>query len=259
MSNPNLKRLARDVADLARHPLTEDGIYYYHHEDDITKGTAVIRGPDGSQYEDGYFVFDIEYPAAYPTENPKVKFQTQAPCLGVAQSENSRQWSLVRMHPNLYTRGKVCLSLLGTWKGQPWTSCCNIRILLVTIQALLDDNPYAHEPDSHVSDDKVQAYNETVRFHTLYNALALFARDTLPRLPIPLQAQIAPHLTNSIMRTTARLAEEIPKGELPNGERFCSMYSFTTHIDYNLLAALLQSLDAQRQEGEGLSRGREIE
>lgn len=262
MSNPNLKRLARDVAELARKPLTEMGIYYYHHEDNIMKGTAVIRGPEDSQYADGYFVFEIDYPERYPIENPKVKFLTRAPCLGVSDSE--RMPPLVRLHPNLYVRGKVCLSLLGTWKGQPWTSCCNIRILLVTIQALLDANPYAHEPDSHVSDDKLRAYNEIVRFHSLYDGLALFARDTLPKLPIPLQAEIAPHLTESIVRTTARLAEEIPKGGLPEGSRHCSMYSFSTHIDYNLLAALLQSLDSEQSvpaegtEGEAATEGAKL-
>jgi ubiquitin-protein ligase len=241
MSNPNLKRLARDVADLARNPLTEDGIYYYHHEDNIMQGTAVIRGPADSQYSDGYFVFAIEYPAAYPIENPKVKFLTRAPCLG-AGGENPYSRPLVRLHPNLYTKGKVCLSLLGTWKGQPWTACCNIRMLLTTIQSLLDDNPYAHEPDSHVSDAKLQSYNEIVRFHSLYDGLALFARDMLPKLPIPLQAAIAPHLTDSIVRTMTWLTEELPKGTLPDGDRHCPMYTFSTHIDYNLLFALLHSL-----------------
>jgi len=240
MSNLNLKRLARDVADLARNPLTEDGIYYYHHEDNITKGTAVIRGPPDSQYADGYFVFAIDYPAAYPIENPMVKFLTRAPCLGTTECQHLQPF--VRLHPNLYTKGKVCLSLLGTWEGQPWTACCNIRTLLTTIQSLLDDNPYAHEPDSHVSDEKIKSYNEIVQFHSLYDGLALFARDTLPKLPIPLQATIAPHLTDSIVRTTARLAEELPKGILPNGDRYCSMYNFSTHIDYFLLSALLYSL-----------------
>lgn len=244
MSNPNLKRLARDVADLARNPLTENGIYYYHHEDNIMKGTAVIRGPEDSQYADGYFVFEINYPERYPIENPKVNFLTRAPCLGVSESE--RMAPLVRLHPNLYVGGKVCLSLLGTWKGQPWTSCCNIRILLVTIQALLDKNPYAHEPDSNVSDEKLQTYNDIVRFHSLYNGLVVFARDTLPKLPVPLQAVITPNLTDSIVRTTIWLAEELSKGGLPDGEHHCTMYNFSTHIDYNLLAALLHSLDSEQ-------------
>ena len=68
---------------------------------------ALITGPVGSIYENGMFEFDIKIPAEYPLKPPKVKLVT------------TRQGQ-VRFNANLYANGKVCLSLLGTWRGPGW-------------------------------------------------------------------------------------------------------------------------------------------
>ena len=52
----------------------------------------------------------------------------------------------VRIHPNIYVNGKVCLSILGTWSGPSWTHTMDITTVLLTIQSLLDNNPLANEP-----------------------------------------------------------------------------------------------------------------
>ena len=48
----------------------------------------------------------------YPVEPPKVKFCTLDPN--------------IRFNPNLYTCGKVCLSIINTWNGPYWTSCLTL-------------------------------------------------------------------------------------------------------------------------------------
>jgi ubiquitin-protein ligase len=40
-----IQRLLKDVKQLIRHPLTDNGIYYYHDDTDMTKGYALIIGP----------------------------------------------------------------------------------------------------------------------------------------------------------------------------------------------------------------------
>ena len=44
----------------------------------------------------------------------------------------------VRFNPNLYSNGKVCLSLLGTWRGgsamEEWNSSSSLLQVLVSIQ-----------------------------------------------------------------------------------------------------------------------------
>lgn len=57
----------------------------------------------------------------------------------------------LRLNPNLYENGKVCLSLLNTWTGkgnEVWNpSSSNVLQVLVSIQGLvLNAKPYFNEP-----------------------------------------------------------------------------------------------------------------
>lgn len=57
----------------------------------------------------------------------------------------------LRLNPNLYNCGKVCLSLLGTWSGsgcEKWNSAHSTMLqVLISIQALvLNEKPYFNEP-----------------------------------------------------------------------------------------------------------------
>jgi ubiquitin-conjugating enzyme E2 Z len=73
----------------------------------------------------------------------------------------------VRFNPNLYREGKVYLSILGTWEGPAWTTINTISTVLLSIQSLMNQNPYYNEPgyqkeklqnDSQTK-EKVQNYN----------------------------------------------------------------------------------------------------
>uniref|UniRef100_A0A1J3HK00 E2 ubiquitin-conjugating enzyme n=1 Tax=Noccaea caerulescens TaxID=107243 RepID=A0A1J3HK00_NOCCA len=96
---------------------------------------AVIIGPEGTPYHDGLFFFDIQFPDTYPSVPPKVYYHSGG----------------LRINPNLYNCGKVCLSLLGTWSGnarEKWLPKESTMLqLLVSIQALiLNQKPYFNEP-----------------------------------------------------------------------------------------------------------------
>ncbi len=252
MSDPSLRRLAKDVAEVARSSLDDSGIFYYHNNTDIRKAMAIIRGPEGTAYEHGYYLFHFEYPTTYPTDPPKVTFRSCAPCLPAPTAEASHTQRpgkrYVRLHPNLYIDGKVCLSLLGTWDGPPWTSCCTIRILLITIQSILDDDPYMNEPNVRTDDASHMPYNRAVRFHNLYDGLALFRRNTFDTLPAELQARLSAPLAFSVRQVLTRLQEELSvRGELDTAELWISKYAFGTRIDYGLLLAVLSSLNDSLQ------------
>ncbi|KAJ0264139.1 ubiquitin-conjugating enzyme E2 25 [Hirschfeldia incana] len=96
---------------------------------------AVIVGADGTPYHDGLFFFDIFFPDAYPSVPPMVHYHSGG----------------LRINPNLYNSGKVCLSLLGTWSGvqtEKWIPNESTMLqVLVSIQALiLNQKPYFNEP-----------------------------------------------------------------------------------------------------------------
>lgn len=99
---------------------------------------VIITGPDDTPYSGGCFVFDCYFPQQYPMEPPRIKLLTTGN-------------NMVTFNPNLYESGKVCLSLLGTWKGdkgESWDAHTSRMLqVLVSIQSLiLVPEPYFNEP-----------------------------------------------------------------------------------------------------------------
>lgn len=78
-----------------------------------------------------------------------------------------------RFNPNIYAEGKVCLSILGTWRGTPgeaWSSAQGLESLLLSIQSLLSPNPYENEPgyeEARADEAEPAAYIAKIRHETL--------------------------------------------------------------------------------------------
>lgn len=111
-----------------------DAIYVRVYEDRIDLLRAVIIGAAGTPYQDGLFFFDIHLPSEYPRTPPSVHYHSGG----------------LRLNPNLYENGKICLSLLNTWTGRgneiwdPLNS--SILQVLVSLQGLvLNSKPYFNE------------------------------------------------------------------------------------------------------------------
>ena len=113
----------------------DNGIYYDYNDTLVNnKFTILIIGSFelDNPYYGGFYVFDGTFPDQYPFQPPKVLAKTQG--------QN------VRFHPNFYVNGKVCLSILGTWSGPPWTSCQNIGSVACSIKSLFIKEPIHQEP-----------------------------------------------------------------------------------------------------------------
>ncbi|KEH43397.1 ubiquitin-conjugating enzyme [Medicago truncatula] len=116
---------------------------------------AVIIGAEGTPYHDGLFFFDVHFPTGYPNVPPLVHYHSRG----------------LRLNPNLYGCGKVCLSLLNTWSGdrnQMWAPGVSTMLqVLVSIKGLiLNAKPYYNEPGyeyksgSRSGEQKALQYNE---------------------------------------------------------------------------------------------------
>ncbi|XP_050943878.1 probable ubiquitin-conjugating enzyme E2 25 isoform X7 [Cucumis melo] len=116
---------------------------------------AVIIGAQGTPYHDGLFFFDIFFPPRYPDLPPQVYYHSKG----------------LRLNPNLYNCGKVCLSLLNTWRGngnENWVPGMSTMLqVLVSIQGLiLNTKPYFNEPGyayqsgSEAGENRSHMYNE---------------------------------------------------------------------------------------------------
>ncbi|CAI9118892.1 OLC1v1020519C2 [Oldenlandia corymbosa var. corymbosa] len=134
-SNPNSnvsKTIAKEWRILQKN--LPESIYVRAYENRMDLLRAVIIGSPGTPYHDGLFFFDIVLPSDYPNQPPKVYYHSHG----------------MRLNPNLYNSGYVCLSLLKTWYGagvELWTKNSTLLQLLVSLQGLvLNDKPYFNEP-----------------------------------------------------------------------------------------------------------------
>ncbi len=129
----------------------------------------IIVGPKDTPYHNGLFEFHAYFPDGYPSVIPKVLINT---------TDNGK----VRFNPNLYSNGKVCLSLLGTWqgeKGESWIpEISTFFQVLISIQSLiLVDEPYFNEPGyertMNTADGKKHSslYNDNIRYETVRVAM----------------------------------------------------------------------------------------
>ena len=148
-----IKRLASDIKYLLNNPLENENIYYKHSEESILKGYALIIGNKDTPYSNGYFLFELNFPENYPFSPPKVKYLTND--------------GKMRFNPNLYTDGKVCLSILNTWKGEGWTSSQTIYSILISLSSILNNNPLINEPGISSNNINIVPYNLLINYKTI--------------------------------------------------------------------------------------------
>ena len=153
MKKENIRRLQKDIIDLIKNPLTDNGIYYAHDDTNMLKGYAIIYGPDDSIYRYGAYIFEFLFPVDYPYSPPKLTYLTND--------------GVTRFHPNLYRSGKVCISILNTWRGEQWTSCQSIRSVLLMLVTLLHNKPLLNEPGIKESNKSFIPYNKIITFKNL--------------------------------------------------------------------------------------------
>jgi ubiquitin-protein ligase len=152
-----ISRLIKDVKEIIKNPLESHGIYYKHDDEDLLKGKALIIGPQGTPYENGFYLFEIIYPSNYPYSPPKIIYKTND--------------GLTRFNPNLYKCGKVCLSVLNTWRGEQWSSCQTISSILLVLCTVLNDTPFLNEPGitkTHIDYDN---YNSIIKYKNMEVAI----------------------------------------------------------------------------------------
>ncbi|XP_075730869.1 ubiquitin-conjugating enzyme E2 Z [Rhipicephalus microplus] len=151
-----LTRVTRDIAEMNADPLP--GIFISPEEIDLTRIHAIVVGPQGTPYEGGFFHFFMKCPPNYPVVPPQVRIMT---------TDAGR----VRFNPNLYACGKVCLSILETFPGPAWSPVQNIGTVLISIQSLMNEEPYYNEPCATPLPVLAARYSDRVRHDTVRVAI----------------------------------------------------------------------------------------
>lgn len=216
---PNAKAMQKELRKLGKdlpEPHVDGSVFVRFDESRLDLCRCAITGPVNAAcgadtpYAYGFFVFDVWFPPTFPSVPPLVEIVTTG-------------GGTYRFNPNLYADGKVCLSLLGTWKAtdesEKWDPATgSLRQILLSIQhQILVSEPYFNEPGRDVargtSAGKAasSAHNLELRNATLRYAVA----DQLQSPPVGLEevceqhfALVAPDL---LRRCAADLASASPE------------------------------------------------
>lgn len=148
ISKESVHRLMLDVRHIMKNPMKDNGIYYVHDESDMLRGYAMIVGPEDTPYYGGFYFFRFQFPSDYPYSPPVVTYCTND--------------GHIRFNPNLYGNGKVCISILNTWQGEPWSACQTIATILLTLCTLLCKNPLKNEPGIFSDCPDIEPYNRII-------------------------------------------------------------------------------------------------
>ena len=88
-----------------------DSITAIPDDNNLFQWTAMIFGPEGTEWEGGVFKLKMEFTDQYPNKPPNVKFVTEI------------------FHPNVYTDGKICLDILMN----NWSPVYDVLNVLISI------------------------------------------------------------------------------------------------------------------------------
>lgn len=162
--NQSIIRLTRELNDLQKS--NDLSIAVACRDSDIRNVRALILGPPDTPYEFGFYEFSMKFSRDYPGKAPAVN----------ALTTNGGR---TRFNPNIYAGGKVCLSILGTWRGErgeEWSAAQGMESILISIQSLMSSNPYENEPGfenttSEMDKENMKVYARKIRHENIRIAI----------------------------------------------------------------------------------------
>lgn len=227
---PCFKRIILDLSDIQKDPI--ENIHYFPDEDNILKGYALIIGPEKTPYEGGCYMFLFEFNEEYPYKPPKVIFKSND--------------GVTRYNPNFYRNGKVCLSILNTWNGEPWSACQSIRSILITLQMTMNENPLLNEPGVSVDHHYtcIRKYNQIITFKNMEQNIIRYM-DNSSLIPIQNESLLA--TTKEYLNSyKSRLKERLEMTKDNSLRRIqLSIYNQDATIDYGRLFELFLSIESR--------------
>jgi ubiquitin-conjugating enzyme E2 Z len=139
--------------------------------------------------------------------------------------------------------GKVCVSLLNTWRGEQWTSCQTISTILLTLCTLLCKDPLLNEPGVNNNHPDMANYTEIIEYSNLNIAVC----DILNKkegVYLPFFNSFYPFIKENFIKNYEQLLDFANKKntELNNTEVFLKtgFYGMQTIIDYNIVIERLK-------------------
>ena len=212
-----VQRLLKDVKQIIKHPLTDNGIYYSHDETNMFQGYAMIVGPSNTPYFGGFYFFKFVFPYDYPFSPPKVTYMTND--------------GLTRFNPNLYKCGKVCVSILNTWSGDKWSSCQTLNSILLTLCSLLNDSPLENEPGHSKSCNDYIPYQKSIEFSNINFSICELINRNKSRIPAPFEI-FYPFMKENFLKNYDEILKFVELNKNEVSIQKVGIYSMSTNINY---------------------------
>ena len=212
-----LRRINKDVKTLN----SNDYNVSFEKENDIKVIYVEVLGPKDTIYENGIYFFNFDFPSDYPFSPPKLTYLTN----------NGK----TRFNPNLYRNGKVCISILNTWRGEQWTSCQTIRSVLLTLTTLFHNKPLLNEPGIKETHRDFNNYNTIIQYRNFETAILRVAlQKLLPPQFVGAFCLIKTHLIENKQKIIENL-ENLKEKETESRTIWCGTYNMRCNIDYSKL------------------------
>jgi ubiquitin-protein ligase len=166
MSTQAVARLQKELRDLNRNPVQGIKVELID-ESNCFEWKMWIEGPVGTWYEGGIFKATMTFPEDYPNSPPKMKFISQ-------------MW-----HPNIYSDGIVCISILHTpdplnpqeREDETWRPILTVESILLSVCSMLTDPNFSSPANVDAS---VEMRREPEIYKQKVLRLALQSREELP-------------------------------------------------------------------------------
>jgi len=208
------------------------GLFWINDEKRVNHGWAVVCACQDTPYHGGAFCFEVTFPDNYPFEPPVFNYLTND--------------GRTRFNPNLYKNGKVCLSLLNTWQGEPWSGVQSLLSVLQAIQsAVINENPLENEPAHPASRDakhpEAEIYKRMIFQATIETAILEQLRNP-PAYLIPIYDAAKAWATKAMptLIAKARTLAEAHDGHVET----MNFYSMTVKYRFAELADKLATFSA---------------
>lgn len=236
VSKTTIQRLAKDIKNVQHNKeLESNGIYYVHDTENMLKGHALIIGTENTPYQECFYFFEFHFPVDYPNMPPHVT--------------NITGDGHTRIHPNLYACGKVCLSILNTWDGEPWSACQSISSVLFNLRLLFIECPLTLEPGLYFTEKHSDRFNYSVMICSIrymINMLKRFNSNELTAHESPFEDVIENYdfeKTHSTLKKNGKPYAK--KGSQDNAFNSVYDYGYVDNLETKSLTVELNKLDKE--------------
>jgi len=222
------KRILKDISILQNANLNDSGIFFHVNETNLFEIYFLFLPRNNTPYEYGAYLFKLNADSSsYPFSPPKATFCS----LGHQ-----------RIHPNFYSCGKVCLSILNTWSGPRWSPSQSLLSIALVIQSVFDECPLKHEPGFENDSHEQMNYNKFIQFENLLNVsrlLDLYESSITHITPFFSEFECFKEIIYSYYKThfeNIKIKINSLSLSTPSSTLFISVYQINIHLDFKLLS-----------------------